>query len=152
MFIHSWSNSSNSFSSSLARGSNFPGVTYIVPSFVILGIFWSFLLVKMCDRCYFIGSKHIKSVCQPAWYWFKADYQMFWAVVIYNWLKAHHQIFWSACFVIGSKHIIKYFEQPALLLVQSTSPNILISLLAGAEALYQRQGAVAAQARQLLRF
>ena len=71
---------------------------------LVLGIFWSFLLVNMRVRYYVIGSKHIKSVCQPA-----------------------------------------------LLLVQSTSPNILTSLLAGAEALYQRQGAAAAQARQLFK-
>ena len=30
---------------------------------------------------------------------------------------------------IGSKHITKYFEQPALILVQSTWPNIFTSLL-----------------------
>ena len=65
MFIHSWSNSSNSFSSSLARGSNFPGATCF-GRFFVLGIFWSFLLVKMCVRYYVIGSKHIKYVCQSA--------------------------------------------------------------------------------------
>ena len=34
--------------------------------FVVLRIFWSFLLMKICGSYYFIGSKHIKSVCQLA--------------------------------------------------------------------------------------
>ena len=54
-----------------------------------------------------------------------------WFLLLY-WFKAH-QICLPAC----------------LILVQSTSPNILTSLLAGAEVLYQRQGAAAAQARKL---
>ena len=48
------------------EGRTFQVPLIIVPSFVILGIFWSFLLVKMCVRYYVIGSKHIKSVCQSA--------------------------------------------------------------------------------------
>ena len=44
-----------------------------------------------------------------------------------------HQICLPACSIIGSKHVTKYFDQSRLIffkiLVQTTSPNILISLL-----------------------
>ena len=73
-----------------------------------------------------------------------------WSLSLY-WFKAH-QICLPACLILVQSRLPNVLSSRDLLLVQSTSPNTLSSLLAGAEALYQRQGAAAAQARKLLRF
>ena len=70
--------------------------------------------------------------------------------LLLNWFKAH-QICLPACLILVQSRLPNVLSSRDLLLVQSTSPNTLSSLLAGAEALYQRQGAAAAQARQLFK-